>query len=82
MNNTLKTILKKLNNINMLEQEIQVLIQDSYKELDKTPIDDGTRRLEILTRIDTLREVQKINYDLKKANAVLSKVLIERGIQT
>jgi len=66
----------------MLEQEIQVLIQDSYKELDKTPIEDGTRRLEILTRIDTLREVQKINYDLKKANAMLSKVLIERGIRT
>jgi len=82
MSNTLKTILKKFNNINMLEQEIQVLIQDSYKELDKTPIEDGTRRLEILTRIDTLREVQKINYDLKKANAMLSKVLIERGIRT
>lgn len=45
---------------NMLSEAIRSLIQDAYRELERTPIDQSTKRLEILTRIDTLREVLRL----------------------
>lgn len=44
----------------MLSEAIRSLIQDAYRELERTPIDQSTKRLEILTRIDTLREVLRL----------------------
>jgi hypothetical protein len=66
---------------NILSEAIKSLIQDAYRELERTPMEQGTRRLEILTRIDTLNEVLRLKSSIDLFDYETEKTLLSLGIK-
>lgn len=65
----------------ILSEAIKSLVQDAYRELERTPIDQGTKRLEILTRIDTLNEILRLKSSIDLFDYETEKTLSFLGIK-
>ena len=65
----------------ILNEAIKSLIQDAYRELERTPMEQGTRRLEILTRIDTLKEVLRLKSSIDLFDYETEKTFLSLGIK-
>lgn len=66
---------------NILSELVQANKSDAYRELERTPMEQGTRRLEILTRIDTLNEVLRLKSSIDLFDYETEKTLLSLGIK-
>jgi hypothetical protein len=66
---------------NTLSEAIRSLIQDAYRDLEQTPMEKGTKRLEILTRIDTLNEILRLKSSIDLFDYETEKTLLSLDIK-